>query len=81
MSRFFVTFGGQYSREPHPRFGAADPDGWFEIEAPDYMAARELAVRDLGTAWCWLYDEDSFEPHYFPRGRLFLLTTEPEPAP
>ena len=41
MTTFYVTFGQQYPREPHPTFGKAHRDGWVEIEADDEMAARK----------------------------------------
>lgn len=81
MSRFFVTFGQRYAREQHPTFGAAHPDGWFEIEAPDYGEARRLAIGWLGTAWSQMYGGDNWDWTYYPRGQLHFVTAEPAATP
>jgi hypothetical protein len=58
MSTFYVTFGQQYCREPHPTLPTAHPDGWVTVVAADELAARRLAVEWLGTAWSSIYDEE-----------------------
>lgn len=52
MPEYRVTFGQKYhSRETHPTFPDAHPDGWLTIVAPDYWTARHAAVQQLGTSW------------------------------
>lgn len=69
VSEFYVTFGGKYAREAHPRLSVAHPDGWVTIEADDYEQARAATVALLGTAWCWLHDTPR-DPEWFPAGEL-----------
>jgi len=52
---FRVTFGQRYSREKHPTFQKAHPDGWFSIFAPDEDKAREITYGWFGTAWAFMY--------------------------
>lgn len=74
--KYFVTFGQRYAREPHPTFPAAHPDGWLEIEAPNYAAANQAAHDFLGSHFALLYEERNFDPSFFPRGPL--PTGQPE---
>lgn len=69
MTTFFLTFGVQYgASEIHPQGG--HKDGWFEIEAPTYEEARIKAFDFFDTKWANLYEEDDFEPKFFPLGCL-----------
>ena len=79
MKRFFVTFGQRYAREEHPVLPTAHPDVWLEVQAPHYDAARELVIEALGSRWSNLYEEDDWEPDWYPGGRAALVTTaDPE---
>lgn len=69
MREWFVTFGSQYPREPHPTFEQAHRDGWVTVVAPDERAARRLTVELLGTAWSGIYEEQP-ESWLFPLGEL-----------
>ncbi len=82
MTDFYVTFGQQYAREPHPAWAGIHPDGWITIEALDYEAARSRTIKLFGTQWCWLYDPTltsfrlSFFPRDFPRGELLRVASD-----
>lgn len=71
---FYATLGVQYARESHPELPgwAADPDGWIEIEAPDYDSAREYLCREAGAHWAFLYEAAEFcidDPlRFYPHG-------------
>jgi hypothetical protein len=43
MAEYYVTFGFQYPREPHPRFPEAHHDGWATIVAASASEARGIA--------------------------------------
>lgn len=72
---FYVTFGQRYRHEPHPYMG--HPDGWTEVQAPDYDQARSKVIHRYGNQWACLYDEEDFKrPGYkemYPKGRLELI--------
>lgn len=72
VSAFYVTFGQQYHREPHPKLDQAHPDGWVTILARDEAEARDEAFHWLGRAWSFMYDEQP-DPALFPRGELFRV--------
>jgi hypothetical protein len=73
---FYLTFGYRYLHEPHPFFPAAHPDGWIQIEAPTYAAARDLASKHLHNRWAFLYPADEFYSELFPLGALARITAE-----
>jgi hypothetical protein len=73
---FYLTFGQRYLRESHPLFPAAHPDGWIQIEAPTYAAARSLAAQHLKDRWAFLYSADDFRPELFPLGALAQITID-----
>jgi hypothetical protein len=79
-----ITFGSQYSHEPHKRVNFAHPDGWFEVvleEPPrDPMAARHQAIvaaqKILGAEYAFDYGPEGWwtdHAHYYPRGALARL--------
>lgn len=78
MPKWFLTFGQQYRREPHPIGMGANPDGYVEVYAQDELHARSQVIELIGTAWSMLYSEHEFfgleEPEgmrsvdYFPDG-------------
>lgn len=76
MAEFFITFGVQYSRVPHPTFPLAHPDGWVVIEAPDEEAAREHAYARLGQRWAFIYTADTFDTSWHPLGELARFAAE-----
>ncbi len=70
---FFVTFGQQYAKEPHPSFPSAHPDGWVVVEAPDWDSARGIIVEELGIHWSGLYGKEYFmtdASRLYPKGEL-----------
>lgn len=76
IKTFYVTFGQQYSREPHPMVTWAHPDGWLEIQVEKTVAyreaerAREIALSHLGRYWSGIYDFESLNDGYYPKGCL-----------
>ena len=72
MPNFYVTFGQQYRHEGHPFDRKIHPDGYLKFEAVDYAAAREIITDLLGTKWSMMYDEEEFQPKYFPLGEIKL---------
>lgn len=70
MTTYYLTFGAQYAHIGHPTNAKVHPDGWVEIEADSADAARGIAVREFDTYWSFMYTDDDFKPHYFPRGCL-----------
>ena len=58
--KFYVTFG---QKSPFR-------DGWVEVEAPTYDDARRMVIAALGSQWAMIYEEDLFEPHSFPSGKI-----------
>ena len=81
MTTFFVTFGAQYAHEPHPISRIPHPDGWVEIEADNEAGAREIAVREFGTYWSFIYSAVDWEPSYFPLGCLARASTRTPARP
>lgn len=85
MPDFYLTFGSQYARVPHPNYPDAHPDGWVRITAPDYITARRAAFRLAGREWCWLYSDiieilsTSFGIPYFPQGEIAHLDADDIP--
>ena len=75
---FYVTFGQQYARKPHPRFRGAHPDGYLVVEAVDLADARMFAVSLLGTYWSDCYGQETAETwkaELFPAGVLARFVT------
>lgn len=72
MREFFVTFGMQYSRNPHKVLGEMPelPYGYWVIQAKDEENARAEAYRLFGHAWSFIYEPETFKHHHFPEGRL-----------
>lgn len=84
LQHFYVTFGVQYSHEPHPAWAGAHPAGWLQVSAPDEEAARKLLMEYIGNHYAFIYPEDRFDPkgdalRWYPRGPLGFLSTEAEP--
>jgi hypothetical protein len=69
---WYLTFGVQYAREPHPAGDWITPDGWVTIVAPSYEEARRVVVGLFGQAWSDLYGIE-FGHDYFPRGELLRI--------
>jgi hypothetical protein len=72
-SSFFLTFGVRYAKRSHPRGSWIHPDGWVEVVAADYHAARTVVIDLFGRAWSDLYREDEFDRSDYPRGLLMVL--------
>lgn len=89
LLNFYVTFGDQYRREPHPFFDGAHPDGYLKVMAPDELTARMLAFGLMDSAWSMLYTEHEFwkDPEdverWYPLGELGQIgaNTSLHPAP
>jgi hypothetical protein len=60
MKTFYITFG---HRSPFR-------DGWVEVQAKDLDDAFEKAREAMGSMYATCYSEESFEPQYFPAGKL-----------
>ena len=72
--KFLLTFGSQYSHEPHP-LPNAHPSGWYAVHADSLESARHLAYSVMGAKWSNLYTEEEAADElnwdtYFPRGEL-----------
>lgn len=75
MTKFYVTFGVNYAREPHPVLGfhPAMPDGYWELEADTEWAARMRVNEAIGNAYSSVYTEAEIAPdrrRWFPLGAL-----------
>lgn len=81
LETFYVTFGDQYRREPHPYFPGAHPDGYLKVMAQDEVAARLLCFRMMDSKWSMIYPEAEFweDPEdvakWYPLGELGQLGT------
>lgn len=75
-SKWFVTFGQKYRHEKHPSGLNIDPDGYVVVHAYNYHEARQIVIGKFGNEVSWLYNEDNFEPQYFPLGQLLELGNE-----
>lgn len=66
MIPFYVTFGQQYPREPHPMWKDAHRDGYVIVSTPDmpadaaYNLARTAVIANFGSYWSMLYDYPEF---------------------
>lgn len=81
LETIYLTFGVQYSHEPHPYWSGANPDGWVTIRAADHTAARRLAARYFGRHWSTTYDTLSFDEErnqhlYYPLGAIAEITED-----
>lgn len=80
MEKFYLTFGVQYPRVPHPYWPGADGKGWVLIEANNYEEARDLARQAFGLSWSHLstakhFDEAQMRRRYYPLGKIGYITT------
>lgn len=76
--QFYVTFGMQYPREPHPVWPGAHHDGYVVIVAPDERTARGAAFAAFGQHWSMIYEHEP-DPGYFPLGELTRLVASYPP--
>lgn len=80
---WYVTFGQQYSRNPHPRWPKAHPDGVLAVKAFDYDQARQFVLRELGTCWSDLVSQHDWLTEswkYYPRGVIEIWDAAREPV-
>jgi len=70
VKTFYVTFGVQYPREPHPLYERATGAGWVRIEAASWERARDVAFGLFGPHWSFLYTELEFDPSWHEAGQL-----------
>lgn len=73
---YYVTFGQQSRREPHPTFPKAHPDGWVRIEAESYPEARTCAWDVFDDQFATMYPEDDFKTEYFPKGEIAVFVAQ-----
>jgi hypothetical protein len=71
---WWVTFGTRYSREPHPTWPLAHPDGYLAIHGADHATAVALANGLLDRRWAFMYPAGSLEAKWAPRGELGRIT-------
>ena len=76
MAVFYLTFGSQYSYQPHPVYRDAHPDHIVRVEADDEPAAKKLIDRHLAGDYSMLYPEDQLDTiiDYHPNGVTHLMT-------
>lgn len=70
MPDYYITFGFQYPREPPPTFPEAHHDGWVTIVADNAPQAREIAFREFGRHWSFMYEPAEIDTSYYPKGEL-----------
>lgn len=58
--KFYLTFGQKSPAK----------DGWIEVIADNETQARLKVVKVYGQKWSGIYNEFTFEPKYFPKGKL-----------
>lgn len=80
MPKFNVTFGVQYSREPHPTLGIIHPNGYVSIIAEDEESARSEIFRLIGPSWAFIYPEGEITPALYPLGELFSIEVGADPV-
>jgi hypothetical protein len=82
MDKFFVTFGSQYSVEPHPTHRTIHPDGYLTVEAETEMSARRLLANTFADKWSMVYTRDEFfkspedVSRWYPRGEIGQLHSD-----
>jgi len=76
MKRYYFTFGQNHLHRV--RGVTLDCDSVVEITAPDTDAARAVMFELFGNKWSMQYDDDTYNPEYFPRG-VVLRRTVGEP--
>lgn len=72
---FYLTFGVQYEKEPHPNGLWIHPDGWVTICAPSYQVARSVVLGLFQDRWDGLYVDYQFDRHrhLYPKGELLRI--------
>lgn len=70
MRTFFLTFPTRFSYDPHPHWKRAHPDGWVEVQAVNELDARDKVFKAIKDVWAFLYNEESFDKSFFPKGKL-----------
>jgi len=63
MQTFYVTFGQKSPAK----------NGWIEVKADDEEKARAIVIAEYGQEWGFLYTDETFDPSYFPAGKLGVL--------
>ena len=72
MKNYYITFGSQYAREPHPHLDI-HPDGYVTIIAPDRESARQKAFELTNGRFSFMYGDEDMEFSYFPMGSLMTV--------
>lgn len=83
VQEYRFTFGMKYSREEHPAFPAAHPDGWLTILARSEEQARAVAWAVIGAAWAFCYAEPFDEAKWaqdHPLGELARIDASLTPS-
>lgn len=62
MTKYILTFGQKYHREPHPTLGDMPnlPDGYFTIEAGTERDAREWLINNIHNQYGFIYAESEY---------------------
>lgn len=76
LQNFYLTFGVMYPSTTHPHWPGADGGGWVRVLATDEEAARYTVRQHFGSAWCFLYDEQHFNPKGFSKGELAVIVQQ-----
>lgn len=79
---WFVSFGVQYPREPHPRHEWVSGEGLVRVEVDDELEARKLTIGHFDRKWSCVYAEDELpqeqRDRFFPLGVLATITADGE---
>jgi len=75
---FYVTFGQQYRRVPHPSGIAVDPDAVIRIEAESKVEAHAKAMVTFKKAFHRVLDEAEWQEsqRYYPHGVITLVLVD-----
>lgn len=68
--KYHVTFGVQYSHQPHPRYDWVDPNGYVTFEVPECVSPHDLAHVLFGEHYAFIYPDDAhvMNPEFYPLG-------------
>lgn len=82
-NNYYFTFG-QVHRTID---GISMKDNWVRVIAKDYISARKIFIEQFSSInmespdkWAFQYEEDDFNPNFFPSGEYLLLTEKDDEA-
>lgn len=76
MKNYYVTLGYRFANEAHTYLENASPDGYVLIIANSESDAREIAIKNLGMEWAFIYSEADYDDTFQPLGELARFTYE-----